>query len=122
MKKYIVVLSLLSVTAITKAQSTFEKEPYLTKSLTKENIQQVNVQTSGGSIAVTGIDAGEARIEMYVTPNGNITGVSKEELKKRLEENYVVDVNVSGNTLTAKARNKNISPHRARLSLVRTIP
>jgi hypothetical protein len=66
----------------------------------------VNVQTSGGSIMVQGSNAGEARIEMYVTPNNSISSVSKEEITKRLEENYVISIKVANNTLTANAKNK----------------
>ena len=105
MKKYLFLLLVICVSATVKAQS--DKEPYLTQSLSKETIKLANVSTSGGSISVMGADAGEARIEMYVTPNGNITGMSKDEIKKRLEENYVVKINVADNVLTATAKNKN---------------
>ena len=33
---------------------------------------------------VQGSNADEARIEMYVTANGNITGISKDEIKSGL--------------------------------------
>src|SRR5579885_2575520 len=94
MKKLLFFLSFVSVTALVKAQS--DKEPYLTQTLSKETIKQIHVETSGGSIAVSGSYTGDARIEMYVTAN-NITGISNDELKRRLEENYVVKINVADN-------------------------
>lgn len=105
MKKLVFFLLAATSTAFTvNAQD--NKEPYLTQSLSSETIKQANVQTSGGSISVMGSSASEARIEMYVNTNNGISNLSKEEIKKRLEEDYVVKINVSGNTLTATAKNK----------------
>lgn len=105
MKKFFFFLLAVAGTAFTvNAQD--NKEPYLTQSLSSETIKQANVQTSGGSIAVMGTSQNEARIEMYVTTNNGISKLSKDEIKKRLEEDYVVKINVSGNTLNATAKNK----------------
>ncbi|HRI22303.1 MAG TPA: hypothetical protein PLA68_15180 [Panacibacter sp.] len=104
MKKYILFLSLLTAATITKAQSS-DKEPYITKSLGSENIQQAEVQTSGGSITVTGVNT-DAKIEVYVTGNNSLTGLSKDEIKSRLEEYYTLNISVSNNKLTAIAKQK----------------
>lgn len=89
------------------AQGVFDKEPYLTQSLANETISSVMVKTSGGSIRVSGVTgSGDAKIEMYVIPNNSLT-ISKEELKQRLEENYIVDIKVSNGKLTATAKQKN---------------
>lgn len=106
MKKIIMAGFLFLAASNLKAQSIFDKEPYLTQSLSTENINFAEVKTSGGSIVVKGIDAAEARIEMYVSPNGGI-GISKEELKSRLEENYEINIRVSNGRLTAIAKQKN---------------
>lgn len=105
MKKNFLLLAATAIAFASQAQT--DKEPYLTQVLSKESIKQVNVETSGGSIMVQGSNADEARIEMYVTANGNITGISKEEIKKRLEDNYIVKINVAGGVLNASAKNKN---------------
>jgi len=103
MKKFFFFLLAATSTAFTvNAQN--DKEPYLTQSLSSETIKQANVETSGGSISVMGSAQGEARIEMYVNTNNGISGLSKDEIKKRLEEDYVVKINVAGNTLTATAK------------------
>jgi len=105
MKKFFFLLLAATGTAYTvNAQD--NKEPYLTQSLSSETIKQANVETSGGSISVQGSAQGEARIEMYVNSNNGISSLSKDEIKKRLEEDYIIKINVAGNTLTATAKNK----------------
>ena len=106
MKRILVLCSMVIAATSVNAQSIFEKEPYLTQSLSKENINFAEVKTSGGSISVTGGSGSDARIEMYVSPNGSIS-ISKDELKSRLEENYEVSIRVSNGRLTAIAKQKN---------------
>ena len=64
------------------------QEPYLAQSLSGESIKKVEVETSGGSISVTGVNPSEARIEVYIRQNNNNNELSKDEIKKRLEEDY----------------------------------
>jgi DUF4097 and DUF4098 domain-containing protein YvlB len=78
-----------------------KEEPYLTKSLAKENITDVYSRTSGGGILVEGVNANEARVEVYIRAN-NSREISKEEITTRLKE-YKMIVEVSGNKLTATA-------------------
>lgn len=103
MKKHI--LFFLLVTAAVSVKAQFDKEPYITKSLSNQNIQNVKVETSGGSITVGGVTS-DAKIEVYVTGNNGITSLSKDEIQKRLEENYELKVSVDGSTLIAYARQK----------------
>jgi len=104
MKKYILFLSLLGMSSVVKAQS--DKEPYLTKSLSNQSIQNVKVETSGGSISVGGVSAGDAKIEVYISGNNGLGTLSKDEIQKRLEDNYELKVSVDGNTLNAYAKQK----------------
>jgi hypothetical protein len=106
MKKYFSLLLCFALASAAFAQSKSEKEPYLTRSLSGESIKNVEASTSGGSISVAGVTASEARIEVFVFPNNSNTSLSKEELKKRLEELYNLDVKVAGNKLTAIAKSK----------------
>lgn len=106
MKKIIhVVLAVLLSTAV-YAQHDSDTQPYLTKSLSSESIQDVYARTSGGGIMVSGVPVSEARIEVYVQPNNNRDDITKEEIRKRLEEDYNLEVSVSAGKLTAVARPK----------------
>ncbi|HXL55610.1 MAG TPA: hypothetical protein VN958_05085 [Chitinophagaceae bacterium] len=104
MKKYILFLSLITMSIAVKAQ--FDKEPYITKSLSNQSIQNVKVETSGGSITVGGVSPSEAKIEVYVSSNNGLGTLSKDEIQKRLEENYELKISVDGNTLNAIAKQK----------------
>lgn len=104
--KRILILSVFSaLVQHVAAQNVFEKEPYLSQSLSSESIQFAEVATSGGSLHVTAVSQSEAKLEMYVIPNNSIS-ISREEIKKRLEEDYVITIKVSQGKLTANARRK----------------
>ena len=103
MKKFLS-LAAFSFLLVTATHAQTEKTPYLTKSLSGENIKNVKVETSGGSISVTG--GSETRIDVYVTPNNGKEDLSKEEIKQRLEEKYNVVINISNGKLEATAKPK----------------
>lgn len=78
----------------------------MTKSLSNESVKSTEVQTSGGSIYVTGVNSvGETRVEVYITSNNGRNEISKEEIEKRLQD-YDLTVAVSNNKLTAIAKPK----------------
>jgi hypothetical protein len=107
MKKISTLLLLAGLATAAYAQNNDQK-PYITQSLAKESIKDVDVKTSGGSITVNGVAAGEARIEVYVQPsNGAWNSLSNEEIKKRLDEDYNLTITTSNNKLTAIAETKN---------------
>jgi hypothetical protein len=82
------------------------KEPYMTKSLSNESVKSTEVQTSGGSISVTGVNsAAETKVEVYISGNNGKNEISKEEIVKRLEQ-YDLNVTTSNNKLIAIARPK----------------
>lgn len=82
--------------------------PYLQKSLAGESVQRIELETTGGNIYVAGVPAGEARLEVYVWGNhGNEdNGLSKEEIEKRLNEQYDLSISVNDHKLTAIAKPK----------------
>jgi hypothetical protein len=88
-------------------QAQSKEEPYQTKSLANEAVKNVKVETSGGSISVTGGNNSDARIEVYVRANNSRDNqLSKDEIQKRLDEDYVLTISVSNNRLTAIAKPK----------------
>ncbi len=109
MKKYIFFSILASFTLLVNAQIKEGQEPYLTKPLSADAIKNVEVETSGGSISVSGVASSEARIEVFINKNSRRSGddeLSKEEIKKRLDADYELTISVSNGKVTAKARSK----------------
>lgn len=102
MKTYILLLFLACQGVIASAQ---DKTPYLTKSLSGNAIKHVFVSTSGGSITVSGSSDEKPRIEVYITGNNGFTP-SNEEIKKRLTDDYSLDITISGGELHAVAKNR----------------
>jgi hypothetical protein len=102
MKKYLLFFLLLSLQFGIKAQS--DKTPFMTKSLSNESIKDVEVETSGGSISVSGVTS-DARVEVYITSNNN-KQLTKEEIQQRLNDKYNLDISVANNKVTATARVK----------------
>lgn len=104
MKKIISALFMMSSFVVAHAQSS--SEPYLVKQLSGEAIQRVKAETSGGNIAIAGVDA-SVRIEVYVqASNGRDRNISKEEIKKRLDEDYDLNVTAENHELVAIAKPK----------------
>jgi len=102
MKKYLLFFALVAFQVLVKAQT--DKTPFTTKSLNNESIKDVEVETSGGSIAVSGVTT-NARIEVYITGNNN-KQLTKEEIQQRLDEKYNLNISVANNKVTATARLK----------------
>lgn len=106
MKKLLFSLLITTVSATLTAQNKTGEKPYLTKSLSGASINNVEVKTSGGSISVTGVNPSEARVEVYIHANNNQKEVSKEEIEKRLQENFDLVVSVSNNKVAAISKPK----------------
>jgi hypothetical protein len=102
MKKYLLFFALVAFQILVKAQT--DKTPFTTKSLSNESIKEVEVETSGGSIAVSGVTT-NTRIEVYITGNNN-KQLTKEEIQQRLDEKYNLNISVANNKVTATARLK----------------
>lgn len=106
MKHILFVIVLAHLVVSTTAQFNADKEPFITRSLSNDAIKKVTAKTSGGSIMVTSVNTGEARLEVYVRPNNNPNSLSKEEIQKKLDENYELNISVANNQLTAIAKQK----------------
>lgn len=116
MTKILLLLVLFFPCALLKAQFKADKQPFLTKSLAGESVNNIEAKTTGGNISVTATGQSEARIEVYVIPNNSRSNsLSKEEIQKRLDEEYELSVSVVNNKLSAiaKPKNKNMNWKRA---------
>lgn len=104
MKKSVLFFLLAASFASVLAQD--DKEPFMTKSFANKSINFAEVRTSGGSIHVSGVPASEARVEVYVRANNGNNNYSKEEIRRKLEEDYDLNVTLQDNKLVATAKSK----------------
>lgn len=104
MKSLFTLLIIVCQTAVCLAQDN-DKTPYLTKSLAGDAISSVVVSTSAGGINVSGQSGEQPRVEVYIRGNNN-RELSREEIKKRLDEDYDLDIAVSGHELRATVKTK----------------
>jgi hypothetical protein len=104
--KRIFTLFVISCQAVVALAQDNGKTPYMTKSLTGDGITSVIVNTSAGGITVIGENGGSPRVEVYVNGNNDNHQLSKEEIQKRLDEYYDLDVSVSGHEVKATAKMK----------------
>ncbi|MFD0793943.1 DUF4097 domain-containing protein [Mucilaginibacter litoreus] len=111
MKKHLFLL-MLAAPAIAFAQT--DRAPYYTRSLANDGIKNVFVNTSGGSILVSGSTSQQPHIDVYVVGNNN-QDLTKEEIKKRLEEDYILNIDIHDGELhaTAKSRRNNMNWRRS---------
>src|SRR5262245_23586003 len=102
MKKFFLVL----LVVIAGLNAIGQNEPFMTKTFKGESISETKVKTSGGSISVTGVETGETRVEVYISPSNGRNQLSKEEIQQRLDEKYVLEITVNNGKLEAVARTK----------------
>ena len=105
MKTFLLTCFLGLQTIICLAQDDENKTPYLAKSLANDAISSVVVSTSGGGIEVSGQSGQQPRIEVYIHGNNN-KELSKEEIKKRLDEDYDMNISVNGHELSATVKTR----------------
>jgi len=105
MKTYLTLFIVACQSVVALAQDNDNKTPYLTKSLANDAISSVMVSTSAGGIAVSGESGQQPRIEVYIQGN-NGHKLSNEEIKKRLEDDYTMDISVNGHELSATVKHK----------------
>ena len=103
MKNYLILLMLAGQTIVAAAQDS--KSLYSSKSLANDAISAVTVKTSSGSITVSGSPGQAPRIDVYIK-GINGAELSKQEIKKRLDNDYIFNVAVSGHDVNVTARSK----------------
>ncbi len=106
MKKLMFSLLVLPMAMIATAQKGPDSAPYMTKEFSASEIKSVESTTSGGNISVSGTASGQARVEVFVRSGNSKKELSKDEIQKRLAEDYDVKVEMSGQKLVASAKTK----------------
>lgn len=104
---------------VSYARTSFDnQDPYLTKTFTINGEGKLHVETSGGSIDVSGKNGNQVTVEMYVKKNGSWSDWfgSDDDLKDALEE-YNIDINQQGSQVNAIAKRKGKSWGSNKLSI-----
>ena len=83
-----------------------EHQPFLQKSFARGAVHEVQAETSGGNISVYGSTSGDARVEVYVQGDNGRWNLSKEEIQKRVDDQYDLTVELQGSRLVAVAKSK----------------
>ncbi len=104
MRKIAFAIALISACSVSHAQFESAKDLYLTKSFKDSPFKKINAETTHGNIFVSVVPATEAKIEVYVRSSNSDVFLSKEEIQKKLDEYYSIDISVSGDMLSAIVR------------------
>jgi len=86
MRKFLVAATLLMCGLQLFAQNKNDKEPYSVKKFGNVKVSNVQVETSGGNITITGENTPEPRVEIYVDQNNgrHNNQLSKAEIKQKI--------------------------------------
>ena len=95
------ILSLLLLLVAAPTASALD-DPYRVDTFPVRSGGTLTVQTSGGTISVTGTNKNEARVEMIVRRNGNVLSIGDTDLS-----NYKITIRKDGNDVIAIAERKN---------------
>lgn len=104
MHKYCIALLVILSSLLLQAQD--GNTPFEIRSLSKETIRQIKMQTAGGSLKVIASESAEARLEIYIRGNNDNDKLSKEEILERLKQRYELIIEINGNKLIAIAKQK----------------
>lgn len=106
MKRSIFTLFFLACLSVAALAQDNGKTPYLTKSLSGDAISSVIVNTSAGGIMVSGGAGQSPRVEVYINGSNSHEQLSKEEIQKRLDADYDLNIAVDGHELKATVKTR----------------
>jgi hypothetical protein len=97
----------LSVFCLTlQAQNSVSDNLYTTKSFRDASPKKIIAGTSHGNISVSEVPASQTRVEVYVHSSRGDQELNKQEIQKKLDEYYTLDISLSGEVLNISARQK----------------
>lgn len=107
MKLIVGIASLFILVMAKPDRAVGQEDPYLSRSFTAEGPGTLVVETSGGSIDVSGHSSNEVLVEMYVKENGgwSFFGSDDDDIEEALED-YSIDISQQGSSVSAIAKRK----------------
>jgi Putative adhesin len=79
---------------------------YTTKSFRDASPKKIIAGTSHGNISVSDVPASQTRVEVYVRNSNSNQELSKQEMQKKLDEYYTLEISLSGDVLNASVHQK----------------
>ncbi len=106
MKKIAFAFILAASCLALRAQNSESDYLYTTKSFRDASPKKIIAGTSHGNISVSDMPSSQTRVEVYVRNSNSDQKLSKQEIQKRLDEYYTLEISLSGDVLNASARQK----------------
>jgi DUF4097 and DUF4098 domain-containing protein YvlB len=106
MKKIAFLFILAASCLVLRAQHSESEYLYTTKVFKDASPKKIVVGTSHGNISVSDVPASQTRVEVYVRPSNYNQDLSKQEVQKKLDEYYTLEISLSGDVLNITARQK----------------
>lgn len=103
--KNLLLLSFISIFALSLAFGQDNKTPYLEKSFDAKGINKLTINTSGGSINVSARNNNNATVKVFVSNNNGNKQLSMQEIEERLKD-YQIKVFVENGVLICTANKK----------------
>lgn len=104
LKSFLPLLSVLLLASCTYASSfQYAGEPYLSQSFSLDGPGDLQVETSGSSISVSGTSGNTVTVDMYVKYKGKEIDTENAEVEELLED-YTLDFSQKGNTISITAK------------------
>jgi hypothetical protein len=105
--KNIALAFILAASCLTlQAQNSESDYLYTTKSFKDASPKKIIAGTDHGNISVSDVPASQTRVEVYVHPSNSNQALSKQDIQKKLDEYYTLEISVSDDVLKASARQK----------------
>ena len=89
-----------------QAQNSDSDHLYTTKSFKDASPKKIIAGTSHGNISVSVVPASQTRVEVYVRSSNSNQELSKQEIQKKLDEYYTLEISLSGDVLNASVHQK----------------
>jgi DUF4097 and DUF4098 domain-containing protein YvlB len=105
--KHIVFAFILAASCLAlQAQNAESDHPYTTKSFRDASPKKIIAGTSHGNISVSDVPASQTRVEVYVHSSNSNRKLSRQEIQKKLDEYYSLEISLSGDVLNASVHQK----------------
>jgi hypothetical protein len=89
-----------------QAQHSESDNLYTTKSFKDASPKKIIAGTSHGNISVSDVPASQTKVEVYIHSSNGNQELTKQEIQKKLDQDYILEISFSGDVLNASARQK----------------